>query len=143
MEKIDGFVPLYWDGKTGKIWLEISRLDTEPLYYVSLPAGMGQNDIGLNRGDLGPSAVVMFQRVGPKILIVEPKYAYRAISDGALERKSVDDGFPTSVHWGFEVASETGGAVLVDATEFFIRDAHGVIPTRSSSGGTPAWSSTQ
>jgi hypothetical protein len=137
MEKRDGFVPLYWDARTGKIWLEISRFDTEFLYYVSLPAGMGQNDIGLNRGDLGPSMVVTFQRVGPKILLVEPNYAYRAISDDALERKSVDDGFPTSILWGFEVAAETGGTVLVDATSFFIRDAHDVINTlRRSQQGT-------
>jgi len=127
MEKKDGFVPLYWEAKTGKIWLEISRFDTELLYYVSLPAGMGQNNIGLNRGDLGPSMVVVFQRIGPKILMIEPNYSYRAVSDDALERKSVDDGFPTSVIWGFDVAAETGETVLVDATDFFIRDAHGVV----------------
>jgi len=137
MEKWDGFVPLYWDARTGKIWMEVSRFNTELLYYVSLPAGMGQNDIGLNRGDLGPSMVVTFQRVGPKILLVEPNYSYRAISNDAFERKSVDDGFPTSIHWGFDVAAETGGTVLVDATSFFIRDAHGVINTlRRSQQGT-------
>ncbi len=137
MEKTDGFIPLYWDARTGKIWLEINRFDTELLYYVSLPAGMGQNDIGLNRGDLGPSSVVLFQRVGPRILMMEPNYAYRAVSDDPMERKSVDDGFPTSVLWGFEVAAETGDAVLVDATDFFIRDAHGVISTlRRSQQGT-------
>ncbi|MGW8267639.1 MAG: zinc-dependent metalloprotease, partial [Longimicrobiales bacterium] len=122
---------------TGKIWMEVSRFDTELLYYVSLPAGMGQNDIGLNRGDLGPSMVVTFQRVGPKILLVEPNYSYRAVSNDALERKSVDDGFPTSIHWGFDVAAETGSTALVDATSFFIRDAHGVINTlRRSEQGT-------
>jgi hypothetical protein len=137
MEKRDGFLPLYWDAKAGKIWLEIGRFDEELLYYVSLPAGMGQNDLGLNRGDLGPSQVVTFQRVGPKILMYEPNYSYRAMSDDALERKSVDDGFPASVTWGFDVAAETGGTVLVDATNFFIRDAHGVVNTlRSSQQGT-------
>jgi hypothetical protein len=136
MEKKDGFVPLFWDAKTGKIFLEISRFDTEFLYYVSLPAGMGQNDIGLNRGDLGPSSVVVFQRVGPRILMVEPNYSYRAVTDDTLERKSVDDGFPTSILWGFEVAAESGETVLVDATDLFIRDAHGVVNTlqRSQQG---------
>jgi len=136
MERKDGFIPLYWDAKAGKIWLEIGRFDEELLYYVSLPAGMGQNDIGLNRGDLGPSMVVTFQRVGPKILMYEPNYSFRAVSDDALERKSVDDGFPASVIWGFEVAAEAGETVLVDATNFFIRDAHGVINTlrRSQQG---------
>jgi hypothetical protein len=129
MDKRDGFLPLYWDENTGKVWLEIARFDEELLYYVSLPAGMGQNDLGLNRGDLGPSMVVRFQRVGRKLLLYEPNYAYRAVSEDALERKSVDDGFPASVIWGFEVAAQTGETVLVDATDFFLRDAHGVIPT--------------
>lgn len=129
MEKKDGFIPLYWDARAGKIWLEINRFDEEFLYYVSLPAGMGQNDLGLNRGDLGPSMVVTFHRVGPKILLYQPNYSFRAGGDDALERKSVDDGFPASVTWGFEVAAETDGTVLVDATDFFIRDAHGVINT--------------
>jgi len=137
MEKKDGFLPLYWNEATGKLWLEVSRFDEELLYYVSLPAGMGQNDLGLNRGDLGPSMVVTFKRVGPKILMYEPNYSYRAVSDDPLERKSVDDGFPASVIWGFEAAAHTGDTVLVDATSFFLRDAHGVIPTlRRSQQGT-------
>jgi len=129
MEKKDGFIPLYWDAKTGKIFLEMGRFQEEILYYPSLPAGMGQNDIGLNRGDLGSPAVVFFQRVGPRILMVEPNYSYRAESDDPLERKSVEDGFPVSIHWGFEAAAETGDRVLVDATDFFLRDAHGVART--------------
>jgi hypothetical protein len=137
MEIRDGFIPLFWDSKAGKIWLQIDRLDEELLYYVSLPAGMGQNDLGLNRGDLGPSMVVSFHRVGPRILMHEANYSYRAVSNDPLERKSVDDGFPTSVIWGFDVGAETAGSVLVDATAFFIRDAHGVINTlRQTQQGT-------
>jgi hypothetical protein len=137
MEKLDGFMPLYWDAGTGKMWMEIGRFDQELLYYVSLPAGMGENDVGLNRGDLGPRTVVTFQRVGPRILMVQPNYSFRAVSDDALERKSVEDGFPSSILWGFEVAAQTGSTVLVDATEFFLRDAHGVIQTlRRGNQGT-------
>jgi hypothetical protein len=137
MEKLDGFMPLYWDARTGKMWMEIGRFHQELLYYVSLPAGMGQNDIGLNRGDLGPRTVVFFQRVGPRILMVQPNHAFRAVSDDPLERKSVEDGFPTSVLWGFEAAAETDGRVLVDATGLFLRDAHGVIQTlRRTNQGT-------
>jgi len=133
MEKMDGFVPVYWDAKEGKIWLEISRFDTELLHYTSLPAGLGQNDIWLNRGDLGPSHIVVFQRVGPQVLMLEPNYDYRAVSDDPFERRSVDDGFPTSVHAGFRVAAETDGIVLVDATEFFLRDWLSVASTLSGS----------
>jgi hypothetical protein len=134
MTRIDGFIPVYWDEASGDIWLEISRFDEEILHYTSLPAGLGQNDIGLNRGDLGPSQVVVFRRVGPTVLMEEPNYGFRAISDDPLERKSVDDGFPTSVHWGFQVGAETDGRVLVKATDFFMRDAHSVIQTLRRSG---------
>ena len=72
----------------GKMWLEIGRWNQELLYYPSLPAGLGQNDIGLNRGDLGGEHVVMFERVGPKVLMQEPNYRYRAVSDRPMERKS-------------------------------------------------------
>lgn len=137
MTKLDGFIPVYWDDASGKMWLEIARWGEELLYYPSLPAGLGQNDIGLNRGDLGGEHVVLFERVGPRVLMREPNYRYRAVSDRRTERRSVEDGFPTSVLWGFTVAAETGDRVLVDATDFFLRDAHGVIRTlRQTRQGT-------
>jgi hypothetical protein len=129
MQKLDGFLPVYWDAAAGKMWLEIGRWGEEILYYPSLPAGLGQNDIGLNRGDLAGEHVIAFERVGPKVLMREPNYRYRAVSDQPMERRSVDDGFPTSVLWGFTVAAQTGDRVLVDASDFFLHDAHGVIGT--------------
>ena len=126
MDRIDGFVPLYWDAAKGRLWMELSRFDTELLHYVSLPAGIGSNDLGLDRGQLGPQAIVEFRRVGPRILMVEPNYEYRALSENPAERRAVRDAFAESVLWGFEVAAETEGRVLVDATDFVIRDAHGV-----------------
>jgi Met-zincin/Domain of unknown function (DUF5117) len=136
MLKLDGFVPIYWNEKDGKLWLEISRFDTDILHYTSLPAGFGENTLGLNRGDLGPSHVIQWKRVGPRILMTEANQRYRASTDNAMERKSVDDGFPQSVHWGFTVAAETDGRVLVDATDFFMNDWHGIIQSlkRSKQG---------
>ncbi len=108
MTKQDGYLPFYYDAKKGKIWLEISRLDVELLYYPTLAQGVGSNDIGLDRGRLGSEHIVKFQRSGPKILMVEPNYAYRALSDDPLERKAVEESFAQSVLWGFEVGAETG-----------------------------------
>lgn len=137
MRKLDGFIPVYWDEAAGKMWMEIGRWNTELLHYTSLPAGMGQNDVGLNRGDLSGEHVIVFKRVGPRVLMEEPNYRYRAVSQDALERKSVDDGFPTSVLWGFTAAARTGERVLVDATDFFLSDWHGVIQTlRRTNQGT-------
>ncbi len=126
MQKLDGYFPLYWDDKAGKLWLEIPRFDTEFLYVDSLPAGMGSNDIGLDRGQIGGERIVRFERSGPKILLVQPNYRHRAVTSNVSERRATEESFAQSVLWGFEVAGEEGGRVLVDATQFFLRDAHHV-----------------
>src|SRR4026208_1685510 len=124
MEKFPGFFPFYWDAKGGKIGLEIDKWNTEFLYVESLPAGIGSNDIGLDRGQLGNSAIVRFDRTGPRVLLVAPNYNFRAISNNADERLAVKDAFAESTLWGFEVAAEEGNRVLFDATKFYLRDVH-------------------
>jgi len=122
-KKLDGFAPLYWDSITGKLWLEIDKYEKEFLYVVSLPAGLGSNDIGLDRGLLGGSRIVSFNRVGRKILLVQPNYDYRASSQDPAERRAVEQSFAQSILWGFTVEAETGSRALVDATDFILRDA--------------------
>jgi len=127
LEKRDGFFPLYWDAAAGKLWLEIPRTDADLIYLVSLPAGMGSNDIGLDRSQPGGERIVHFERVGPRVLLVEPNTRYRAETGNAAERRAVEESFARSVLWGFTVAAEQGGRVLVDATDFALRDAYGVV----------------
>jgi hypothetical protein len=125
MQKLDGYFPIYWEERTGNLYLEIPRFDTEFLYTTGLAAGLGSNDIGLDRGQEGAGRVVLFQRVGPRVLLVQPNQAFRSSSTNPAERKSVEDSFAKSILWGFTVAAEGGGRVLVDATDFFLRDGHG------------------
>ncbi len=99
LQKIDGFVPLFINAEDSKMYLEISRLNREFLYQVSLPTGVGSNPIGLDRGQLGSTKVVFFERAGNKILMVQPNYDYRALSDNAAERRSVEESFAKSVIW--------------------------------------------
>src|ERR1044071_30217 len=129
MEKFPGFFPFYWDAKAGKIWLEIDKWNTEFLYVESLPAGIGSNDIGLDRCELGNSDIVRFERVGPRVLLVAPNYRFRASTNNPDERLAVKDAFAESTLWGFEVAAEDGNRVLVDATNFYLRDVHQVTNT--------------
>jgi hypothetical protein len=124
MEKFPGYLPFYWDAKAGKIWLEIDKWNSEFLYVESLPAGIGSNDIGLDRGQLGQSYIVRFQRTGPRILLTASNYAFRANSENTDERRAVKDAFAESTLWGFEVAAEEGSRALVDATTFYLRDTH-------------------
>src|SRR6185436_11047647 len=125
MQKIDGYFPLYWDERTGSLFLEIPRFDSEFLMNTGLAAGLGSNDIGLDRGGGGGARLVLFQRVGPRVLLVQPNQSFRSSSANPLERKSVEDSFAKSVLWGFAVAAESSGHVLVDATDFLLRDVTG------------------
>ncbi len=127
MKKQDGFIPLYWDEAAGKIYLEIGRWDQELLYQVSLPAGVGSNPIGLDRGQMGESHVITFHRVGPKVLMMQPNYRFRALTGNAAERQAVDESFAHSIIGGFSVVAAEGDRVLIDATGFLLKDQHGVI----------------
>jgi len=126
MQKFPGYFPFYWDSKAGKLWLEIDKWNAEFLYVESLPAGIGSNDIGLDRGQVGQTYVVRFERTGPRILLTAENNAYRADSNNPDERRAVRDAFAESVIWGFEVGAEEGNGALVDATGFYLRDVHGV-----------------
>ena len=99
-------------------------MDEEFLYVTSLPAGIGSNDLGLDRGQLGGQRVVKFIRSGPKILLVQVNTQYRAISDNPAEKSSVEEAFAQSVIGGFNISAENPERVLVDATDFLMRDAH-------------------
>jgi hypothetical protein len=125
-QKLAGYFNLYWDTKQGKLWLEIDKWNAEFLYQSGLPAGIGSNDIGLDRGQLGETRIVRFERSGPKVLLIHENLNYRAVSNDANERRAVHDSFAESALWGFTVAAEDKDHALVDATEFFLRDAHGV-----------------
>ncbi len=140
MQKYPGYFNLYWDAKQGKLWLEIDKWNTELLYQTGLPAGIGSNDIGLDRGQLGKTGIVRFERSGPKVLLMEENLGYRAVTSDADERRAVHDSFAESALWGFTVAAEENCnppsdatkencRALVDATDFFLRDAHGIPAT--------------
>lgn len=122
-KKHEGFFDFYWDEQAGKIWLEVSKPETEILYITSLPAGLGSNDIGLDRGLLGTERIVKFVRVGRKLLLIQPNYNYRALSEDQAEKRAVEQSFAQSTLWGFSIEAENNERWLVDATEFLMRDA--------------------
>jgi hypothetical protein len=125
-ESFDGFVDIWWDDTTGRMLVRVDELDTPFLYQSSLPQGIGSNDIGLDRGQLGDTKVVRFLRSGPKVLLVEDNLTYRASSDNANERQAVAESFAQSVIWGFTDIDDDDDSIIIDATAFFLRDSHGV-----------------
>jgi hypothetical protein len=134
MERKDGLFPIDWDGKAGKLYLEIAHLDQDFLLLDQLPYGIGSNDIGLDRGQLGRGRVVHFSRIGGKVLLIEPNLMYRSSAVDPDERMAVTQSFAESVLWGFSIEAEENGRLLVDAASFFLRDAHNVAEQLQAAG---------
>ncbi len=126
MKAYSGYFEFYWDEQTGKIWMTVNKWDKEFLYMDALAAGIGSNDIGMDRSQLGDEHVVRFEKVGPKILLVQENLDYRATTTNPAERKSVHDAFASSVLYGFKAEAQTGNKVLVDITDFLMQDVHHV-----------------
>ena len=132
--KYSGYFNFYYDDSKDKIYLEISKLESEFLYVNALSEGVGSNDIGLDRGKLGGGAVVFFRKAGNKILMIQPNQDYRALTDNVEERKSIKEAFAKSVLHGFVIKKEQKGVYLVDATSFFMQDTFGVSSTLARNG---------
>jgi hypothetical protein len=138
MRHMPGFLPLHWDARSGRLYLEIPQLNADMLYFDSLPYGSGSNDLGLDRGQVSAAKLVRFERSGPKILLVRPNESFRSSARDPAEQLAVRQSFPESILGSFAVAAENSaagpGAVLVDATDFFLRDVHGVSESLSKQG---------
>ena len=125
--KFEGLFNFYYDAKTDKIFMEVPELEKEFLYVYSLSSGIGSNDLGLDRGQLGNEQVVYFKRAGNKLLLIQPNLKYRALTDNEQEKKSVEQAFAKSVLFGFKIEDENNGKFVIDLTDFLMQDAHGVI----------------
>ncbi|MEM7571278.1 MAG: zinc-dependent metalloprotease [Bacteroidota bacterium] len=126
MEARPGFFPVYWDAQKGRILLEIANWETDFLYVNSLAAGLGSNDIGLDRNQLGNDRVVRFERSGPQVLLIQRNLDFRAVSDNPQERQAVAEAFAESVLFGGKALAITEDAVLIDLTPLLMQDEHGV-----------------
>ena len=133
-QKSSGFFDFQYDIATDKVYLEVNELEKEFLYVYSLSSGIGSNDLGLDRGQLGNEQVVYFKRAGNKLLLVQPNLKYRALTDNLLERKSVEQAFAKSVLFGFTIEDETDGKFIIDISDFLAQDVHGVAKRLKTAG---------
>lgn len=126
LKKYDGYFDFYYSEDNDEIYLEVDKLDQEFLYVHSLTTGLGSNDIGLDRGQLGDGVIVKFIKSGNKILLLQPNQDYRAITDNALEKRSVEQAFAKSVLFGFKIEEKKGENFIINFTPFLMQDTHGV-----------------
>ena len=126
LENYHGYFNFFYEEANDKIYLEVKDLNKEFLYISSLSSGIGSNDIGLDRGQLGGERLVKFIKAGNKLLLIQPNQDYRAITDNELEKKSIEQAFAKSVLFGFKIVENKDGSYLVDFTPFLMQDTHGV-----------------
>ncbi|MBO0593080.1 zinc-dependent metalloprotease [Cellulophaga sp. E16_2] len=125
-QKFNGLFDFFYDDQNDKVYIAVNELDKEFLYVYALSNGIGSNDIGLDRGQLGNEQVVYFKKVGNKLLLIQPNLKYRALTDNVLEKKSVEQAFATAVLFGFKIEEEKNGRYIIDITDFLMQDTHGV-----------------
>ncbi len=127
-----GYFSFYHDEEEGKIYLQIEDFEQQFLFQSSLPHGIGSNDIGLDRGQLGDTRLVQFERVGNKVFLRQLNPYYRADSNNSLEQQAVDEAFASSILWGFKVVTSSKSKkresrkVLIDYTPFLLSDIHNI-----------------
>ena len=126
MSKKDGMIPVYYDETKDTVYLAVPHDNPEYLFQSSLPHGVGSNDIGLDRGQLGDTRLVTFERYGNKLMLKQLNTRYRAAGGNAAEQKSIDEAFADSVLAGFTVVASDDSAVLIDYTPYLLSDIHGI-----------------
>ncbi|MCP4281250.1 MAG: DUF5117 domain-containing protein [Alteromonas sp.] len=126
MTKKDGLIPVYYDDESDKVYLAVPTDHAEYLFQSSLPYGVGSNDIGLDRGQLGNTRLVSFEKFGNKVLLKQHNTKYRAVHGGDAEKQSIDEAFADSVIAGFTLVAKNDSASLIDYTPFLLSDIHGI-----------------
>ena len=126
MTKQDGFIPFYYDKTSDSVYLQIDEPGASMLFQSSMPYGVGSNDIGLDRGQLGDTRLVSFERFGDKLMLTQHNTRYRAVTDNQAEQQSLDEAFADSVIAGFKIVAASNNTVVIDYTDFLKSDIHGI-----------------
>jgi hypothetical protein len=124
-ERQGGFIPVLLDAEQGKIYLELPRDSVRAIVFFTLATGLGSNPIGLDRGGGGGEQVARFERSGTRVLVIFENWNYRSSGD-ADHQRTVAEAFPPSTVAALPLVATEGGKLLVDATDFFLRDWQGV-----------------
>jgi len=132
----NGLINIVYEAKSGDVFLQLNKqqIDKTFIFQSSLPHGIGSNDIGLDRGQLGDTRLVEFSRFGNKVLLKQLNTQYRATTANQAERQSIDEAFADSVLAGFEIVDENDATITVNYQDFLYSDIHGISERLTSSG---------
>ncbi len=141
VERREGFIPMLWDAEQGRLLFELTRFDQDILYFTSVAKGSGSGSVGLEWAGGGEGGVIQFQRIGPKVMVVEKNLRFRAGNGGPGIEKGIEASFPDSVIATLPILRTDAGKVIVDATPLVVRDAAGFAAASAGRGTCSHWSS--
>ena len=134
VERKEGFIPLLWDAEQGRLLFELTRFDQDILYFTSVAKGSGSGSVGLEWAGGGEGGVIQFQRVGPRVMVVQKNLRFRAGNGGPGIEKGIDASFPDSIIASLPVIRNDAGKIIVDATPLVVRDAPGFAAANAGGG---------
>ena len=134
----ESFIGVRVDADRNKLLLEVpaARLDRDFMHQSVLATGGGNPNLGLDRGQVGGSAIVRLERRGKRVLMTRDNWSVRALGASDATARAATEAFPTSVVASFPIESEANGVIVVDATSFFLSDTYGIAEgIRRAQGG--------
>ncbi|WP_229359907.1 zinc-dependent metalloprotease [Ferrimonas aestuarii] len=84
---------------TGDLKVATPPLNQPLLLVTSLPQGLGSNDIGLDRGQLGSKRLVQFEQHNQHWVLRQLNTQYIASSSNAQEQQAAVDAFASAILW--------------------------------------------
>jgi len=129
LEKRDGFLELYIDGADNRVLVKLPRADKDGvalrlIHTARLTAGLGSNPVGLDRGWGDSGKIIVFRRIGNKVIIEAENMTYRASPDNPLEQRAVQESFARSFLASADIVE--GTKRMVDLTDFLTSDVLGL-----------------
>ena len=128
LKRQDGLLPVFVDRARGHIYIQLPPPDADGisgrfLYLTALKTGLGSAPVGLDRARVGETRILVFRRLGSKVVAEYENPRFRAVGAPDAEQKAARDSFATSTVWAGDVAAVTpDGGTLVDISKFLTRD---------------------
>ncbi|HTW33162.1 MAG TPA: zinc-dependent metalloprotease [Rhizomicrobium sp.] len=128
LKRQDGLLPVFVDRAKGHIYIQlpppgVDGISGRFLYLTALKTGLGSAPAGLDRARLGETRLLVFRRLGAKIVAEYENPRFRAVGAPPAEQEAARESFATSTVWAGDVAAVApDGGALVDISKFVARD---------------------
>jgi hypothetical protein len=135
-----GLLPVHVDKKDGRILLSLPAPDRDGfsgrfIYVTSLKTGIGSAPLGLDRASASGSKLLVFRRIGKKVVAEIENPRFRAAGAPASEQAAARESFAYSTLWMGDIAAETAqGGLLVDVASFLTSDTMGIAQALNDRG---------